>query len=552
MSCGSSCSCHFKWLTDTQGSKRDPINSEKAWLDFTVRLLSREVVGKGKGQETVWSERCKPQWWDKEVDVPWKNPTSNPKDTKEVLLKKYTALERKLREEGRFPQELEEEAKLWSEGKYRELFLQTSLVSLLGKVTGVHLAINDAFEKVKELKAQVNESLVNDLQHCLLATLKVTENLQIGGSTSNKAIKRPSPSKDNIEVVPEKQKKFDKSILISEIKQKTHPIAPYPFETSQEMLNYDQEIMSKSKCQTRAARTIKKSEQKLQPKPSSAASTGMTTGVVDIGQFNLQPVVSSNNITLSPEELSHLLLGKLIVCSKPDIINGLKCSMTPIPSSSTLIANPLNAASAITKLASTASSITKLGSTASTVRKLAHHSPNNINHDLKSCKIVENESTDVSCDSDISYYHHRPMFQNKHNPDIPEIDFLLSQTEKLSSDVSMNQNISEDSFPSYNTNNMSVLIDDTNIAIATTTSSPFGTQTSSDRMDSFATTSDSEPEQNWSDTDYSSKRRVLDLDDIYSNDEQNQLWKEDGSYLLDRFLDDLDASEQDSMTEFYQ
>ena len=206
---------------DTMGIKRDPINCEKAWLDFAVRLLSREAVGKGRGQETVWGAKCKPSWWDRTVGHPWKNPTANPKDTKEVLLEKYEALESHLRVEKRFPPELEEESRLWKEGKYRELFLMTSLTSLLGKVTSVHSAVEDACVKVNELKASVHQSILANIQNCLKSSLKRTEQLnhaqnhtiREGADVKIKTKKRnfhvSGLQKENSESSPTKQIKFE-------------------------------------------------------------------------------------------------------------------------------------------------------------------------------------------------------------------------------------------------------------------------------------------------------------------------------------------------------
>lgn len=192
MSCSTLCQCQLSWPLDTQRSKRDPVNSEKDWLDSAVRLLSRKVVGKGRGQETVWSERCKPVWWDEKVRLPWKNPTSNPKDTKDILQKKYTELEKYLSSQGMFPRELEEEAKLWKEGRIKELFLLTTLTSLLGKVTGLHCAVVDACQQVDIMKAGVHISLLRDIKKCLTATLNVTENFKVSSSQSNK-----QPDKEN-------------------------------------------------------------------------------------------------------------------------------------------------------------------------------------------------------------------------------------------------------------------------------------------------------------------------------------------------------------------
>lgn len=184
---------------DTQGSKRDPISSEKAWLDFAVRYLSREAVCKGKGQEAVWSSKCKPSWWDFTVQLPWKNPTANPKDTKEELMKKYDALNKHLREEGRFPIELEEESTLWAEGKYKELFLLTALTSFKGKVTGLHAAVMEACSQAEEMNAKVNQTLIKDIQSCLGATLKAVENLS--SKSRQKNMKQPASAvgKENAE-----------------------------------------------------------------------------------------------------------------------------------------------------------------------------------------------------------------------------------------------------------------------------------------------------------------------------------------------------------------
>ncbi|CAL1538663.1 unnamed protein product, partial [Lymnaea stagnalis] len=176
MSCCALCPCQLSWPSDTQGSKRDPINSEKAWLDFAVRLLSRELVGKGRGQETVWSEKCKPVWWDEKVGLPWKNPTSNPKDTKDILQKKYAALESQLLAEKRFPLELDEEARLWNDAKINDLFDLTLLISLLGKVRGVHRAVVDACGKIMSMK--FGADLLNDMHQCVTATLHVLEGVK--------------------------------------------------------------------------------------------------------------------------------------------------------------------------------------------------------------------------------------------------------------------------------------------------------------------------------------------------------------------------------------
>lgn len=178
MGCNSQCKCQFDWPLDTLGLKRDPINSEKAWLDYAVRLLSREASGRGRGQESVWGAACKPAWWDSEVGLAWKNPTANPKDTKATLQRKYEALEKHLRAENRFPNEMEEEARLWSIGNHKELYLLTSFTSLLGRVSSVHSAAIETKYKSKDLKAEISHSLLKDIKTCLNATLKEIEKIE--------------------------------------------------------------------------------------------------------------------------------------------------------------------------------------------------------------------------------------------------------------------------------------------------------------------------------------------------------------------------------------
>ncbi|RUS70046.1 hypothetical protein EGW08_022195 [Elysia chlorotica] len=259
MSC-LSCPCHFKWPIDSMGTKRDPINCEKAWLDFAVRLLSREAVGKGRGQETVWGAKCKPSWWDRAVRHPWKNPTANPKDTKEVLLEKYLVLESHLRDEKRFPSELEEESRLWKEGRYRELFLMTSLTSLLGKVTSVHSAVEDACIKVNELKAEVDQSILVNIQNCLKASLKATEQLNnvksnttsskidVKATSKKRNFRHSDVHKENVECPPKKQRKLEH--------QQATATVPIPSKqdfsdcrATTDILTFAQRLMAKRKTQ---------------------------------------------------------------------------------------------------------------------------------------------------------------------------------------------------------------------------------------------------------------------------------------------------------------
>lgn len=295
MSCGISCHCQFNWPLDTQGSKRDPVNSEKAWLDFAVRLLSREVVGKGRGQETVWSNRCKPLWWDEKVGLAWKNPTANPKDSKEVLLMKYTALERHLNEENRFPAELAEEARLWNAGNIKELFLMTTLTSLLGKVTGLHCAVMDACSKVDELKASVNPTLLNDIKNCLAATLKATENFNVSRSKPPKR-KNPHSGKENSTSKPAKARKMESESNIIPASHSLNESTPQPPTFSSpsevpldqnpntqanEIINLAQKLLLKR----RASKPVNKNQekktlQKICPKPSNVINLPASTNLI--------------------------------------------------------------------------------------------------------------------------------------------------------------------------------------------------------------------------------------------------------------------------------
>ncbi|CAG5124888.1 unnamed protein product [Candidula unifasciata] len=564
MSCGSVCPCHFKWLVDTQGSKRDPINSEKAWLDFAVRLLSREVVGKARGQETVWSERCKPHWWDKAVELPWKNPTANPKDTKEVLLTKYTALERKLREEGRFPQELEEEAKLWNEGRYKELFLQTSLASLLGKVSGVHTAAIDAMEKAKELKAQVNQSLVNDLQQCLSSTLQVTNNLIVSGCEEIKPAKRSSPGSNNSNSIFEKRRKVERVILPLD-KQTMCSTVPASFKPSQN-INLPSKLTADEKCQTRT-NSVKRYKQKTQIKPPTQTPTlQIIAPTVTTLANSLQQAVSTSGLGFSHEDINHLLLRNIIVCTKP--ISDATPHLTP--------------AAVLSQTQAT-----------NAFKLSVHTNPSLISPVPVKCNLTSHktsENTDILFSSEVSNTSNfHAISGNTPNSNTPDINFVSSSAENNSNN---NGNIPVIIQDVHNTNYTAhfPLFDEDDTEISTT-SSPVNNASSTSSSDRVANMGISDgSDHNISDTDYSTEHSmlecstdhsmleystensmldcstepnrleysaehgVLNLDDIFSPDEQEQLWKEDGSYLLERFLEDLGGSEQtvlhNCMTEF--
>lgn len=520
---------------DIQGSKRDPVNSEKAWLDFAVRLLSREVVGKGKGQEAVWSERCKPQWWDKKVKLPWKNPTANPKDTKEVLLKKYIALEKHLREDDRFPEELEEEAKLWSEGKYKELFLQTSLVSLLGKVTGVHAAIIDAVSKVGELKAKVSQSLLSGLQQCLSSTLEITGSLTAGDAYINKPTKRASPYIENIESVPEKRRKSEQSNVLLETEEASQHKGPQSFDQSKEMSRTAQKITS-TRCSSHATRAVKRCERQLRPKLPNEQSSNTIPKVSQVQGLSLLPLTSSSNIMLSPEELSRLLQGNLIVHSHPAVWNN--GSVLP---------------------QATLAAVTESGTNTSRVphenRVQFNHfdvaennaksylaAENEITHasydsDTSNCQsshtLAESESMHVGYDSDVSNYQSSHSCHSKWTPAHSEIDFLLSQTEDDSSDDKICSNTPESISSQASFNTSPAINTNSNIFMA--------------REGSLEAINNLEQGQNDSHRGCVTECDVTNHDGICASKEQYKLWEEDGSFLLHRFLDDLDRSANGSM-----
>lgn len=177
------------------GSHREPITSEKCWYDFAVRELSRLAAGKAKGQEAVWGAQCKPAWWDSTCRFPWKNPTANPKDSKDTLKVKFECLEQHLRKEGKLPSDIREEIELWKAGKYNEVFLMTSFSSILRQVSNAHAMIAEARRKMEEHGISVNPCIFKDLQNCLtgcLQQLDVTEILQNQNAQDNQKHK-PSP-----------------------------------------------------------------------------------------------------------------------------------------------------------------------------------------------------------------------------------------------------------------------------------------------------------------------------------------------------------------------
>ncbi|KAK6983508.1 hypothetical protein BgiMline_018948 [Biomphalaria glabrata] len=306
MSCGHSCQCQLSWPQDTLGFKRDPINSEKAWLDFAVRLLSREVVGKGKGQETVWNDKCKPDWWDGTVGVAWKNPTSNPKDTKEILQKKYLALEKHLVALARFPKELEEEAKLWNAGNVKELYLQTTLTSLLGKVTSLHCAVEDTCKKVKEMNARVNITLFNDITKCLNATLRATGNLKCTVPMAANKRRCAQDEKENSTTVPQKSRRIDTLQTTSSCQENLSSQQAPVKKPSSEILAVAQKMIDKRRKEKgHTVRNVKT----IFPKPSPLPSRVSVPNVSSPSRVSF-PVVSPVTIPvihISAEQLNYAL-----------------------------------------------------------------------------------------------------------------------------------------------------------------------------------------------------------------------------------------------------
>ncbi|KAL8593105.1 hypothetical protein ACOMHN_018031 [Nucella lapillus] len=166
----SRCQCPFSGPADTiLGCHRDPISSEKGWLDFAVRELSRVAAGKARGQEAVWRSQCKPDWWDSVCPHPWKNPTANPKDCKDTLKVKFECLVQHLRKRDQLPRELEEEVQLWEGGRRTDVFLMTFFSSLLGQASKLHSLLDHTAHKMHESGVTMDMRILAYLQTCLTA-----------------------------------------------------------------------------------------------------------------------------------------------------------------------------------------------------------------------------------------------------------------------------------------------------------------------------------------------------------------------------------------------
>ncbi|XP_059171207.1 uncharacterized protein LOC131952521 isoform X1 [Physella acuta] len=156
---------------DTLTSVNKPVKTSKEWLISIVRILSRVYIEKGKGQDGVWSENCKPEWWDREVGLQWRNPTGKSKDTVDDLKKKYEALARKLREERRFPSEFDDEARLWDVGKVDELFQLVSEKNLYESLKNSTCACTSYIDKygLDQINPTIRNKIlieITNLQRC--------------------------------------------------------------------------------------------------------------------------------------------------------------------------------------------------------------------------------------------------------------------------------------------------------------------------------------------------------------------------------------------------
>ncbi|XP_005111909.1 uncharacterized protein LOC101857917 [Aplysia californica] len=587
MSCSNLCPCQFNWPIDTQGSKRDPTSSEKAWLDFAVRFLSREAVGKGRGQETVWGAACKPLWWDSEVGLAWKNPTANPKDTKEVLLQKYEALERHLRGEGRFPLELEEEARLWGEGKYKELFLLTTLTSLLGKVTGVHTAVLDAASKTDELKAEINQSLLQDIKTCLGSTLSAIENFS--SNNFRKGLKRshksPSVGKEN-EGSASKHPKLNNLSKYS-----TEPVPPSlennlkPAESASVtpasvavISTFCKKLMAKQKALEKVRKNLNSQKSKevsaceaVPPSPSNAPPPPFPPVAT---KETVQPPVAVQSppvyINISQEELNLLLQGQPLSLLK----SGTEVNSTPCEVSSCEVATSLNCGNLKVQGSQPSSEITPTSPT-NTVN-IDSYSPAALVETSGLGNISSNSGEQVNFVSEFD-----PSLDFLDDLNNSSCNGLLTPSKINSTNEYSSSTISSEPIPSCSNlcledlfNEQSNMLsgtltgiadagDNTSVDLLTNIGFPpdlceltsgannyscsvtAGPKEVCDtsRLSSGRTiSSDSVHSHKTSDHGYGSDEGAIDLNTLYSSEEQSKLWEEDGSYLLDRFLTDLDFS----------
>ncbi|CAL1544167.1 unnamed protein product [Lymnaea stagnalis] len=542
MSCRTLCQCQHSWPLDTQGSKRDPVNSEKAWLDFAVRLLSREVVGKGRGQETVWSERCKPVWWDEQVGLPWKNPTSNPKDTKDILQKKYSVLEKYLSADGRFPRELEEEAKLWNEGKIKELFLLTTLTSLLGKVTGLHVAVVDACQQVDIMKAGVNNYLLRDIKQCLTATLKETENFKVSNAQPNML-----PGKEN-NVKPSKRRRVEpatnkpsetttltlKKVLISPKYKKVEDVAPNPTSSLQkesinhtpdpkkqeEILAVAQKILGKRRNQSVNARVRGKFVENILPKPHESVAI-----------INLPPVYSLT--TLPPVK------GNACISMEP---NSLLKVISPI--SLVQITDPENTGHFLNTRST--HSLTPVNFSSLNLQDVSQTSKHNLLNDGRNSGISIHlySSSESSIATAIQDSNPSPFVCALNSPNTSS----LGSSPTSFSSIARSEDIT--SLGGCSRSNIDPI---ENVFLSYPVLTISGSETPMDRVATFSDASlavlnnSCSTDSGFSDSDFSDASQCGQghmfenvIDRLGLDEMSPYLWQEDGSLHLDRFLDDLD------------
>lgn len=198
--------------TDSQVSQRNPINSVHEWLIFIVRLLSRILVFKGRGQEAIWDSSNKPVFWDSEVGHPWKNPTKNPKDTNAILMTKLQVLQGHLRQEGRFPQDVEDEMKLWENGMYNELFFLTSVKSWRWKAMKLYEEILSASKRAerKNVTEPVIQDMLRDTYKWLNSASKLIQDIRDEDTDCNRRRSEDWPnSHEGPEIIDETQKKAE-------------------------------------------------------------------------------------------------------------------------------------------------------------------------------------------------------------------------------------------------------------------------------------------------------------------------------------------------------
>jgi len=537
MSC-LSCPCQFNWPIDTQGSKRDPVTSEKAWLDFAVRCLSRETVGRGRGQETVWGAACKPSWWDAEMGILWKNPTANPKDTKDVLLKKYKALDRHLREEGRFPKELEEESKLFNEGKNKELFLLTSLTSLLGKVTGVHSATLDAATKTENLKAEINQSLLKDIKSCLKSTLSAIENLVCNSSSRKvhiqETVKRSYDSSlpenngpISVEKIPKLSTPFSTTSSSPSFENNIHQtqnLSPHSSATVAQISAYSKKLIKKHKELNKfihhtASDTGVSKYKSILPSPNVVPSSALI--VPEITKSSSPPIASNASpiyVNLSQEQFEILNKGQPIPFLNTMVQSSSSCQISSVSTVQSLNQDTVS----LSPIHETNSFFSTENFTADNLKILGNNDGNLHTDNFFNCFETHNSDKNKNENECVStsitpLYPLGPLNEQSNVETIAPFGVNTS-TEHFENDILPYVASSNTSIHSESNGSLSGKQADEQVNLSPKTSEDRGYGSDESAIDN------------------------IDIDELFSFEEQSQLWEDDGSYLLDRFLTDLDES----------